>query len=137
METLAYPHMTLAHNPQSDPLIATGDAMDTLSSLMAHWFHPLSPSSKLSSASRTAFLALVIATGSWVIGNAAIAQIPTGIPGDSGQTFTASPAAPAPNRGPADKEEETEFKPLPDFQINRDRPKSLPQIIASSDMDCL
>ncbi|MEM9772499.1 MAG: peptidoglycan-binding domain-containing protein [Cyanobacteria bacterium P01_D01_bin.73] len=136
METLAYPHMTLAHNPKSDPslAIASVDLSAALSNLLPNWFRSLGAQPKLSSAGWVGFLALAIATSSWVVGAAAIAQ--TGTPGNSGLSFTDT----SPNRvevndaglsetGADDKASDdgggSNLKPMPKFEINRDRPKSL------------
>lgn len=132
METLAYPHMTLAHNPQSDPPRAIApvdqmldrmmDTLDALPTLMTGWFRrtPSGPSS-LSSAGWMAVLGIAIATSTWVVGSAAIAQTPS-TPGNSGLSFTSGADQPE-----AEKTEKGDFQKLPEFQIDNEPPKSLAQ----------
>ena len=135
METLAYPHLTLAHNPQSDPpvVLASLEGMAALPDLVTNWFQSgqLGRHSKLSSAGWVACLSMAVATSSWVMATAAIAQVP----GDSGLSFTESQAAPAPD--PAATTDEQEFEPLPDLQINREPPKSLAQFLNEASMGFL
>ncbi|MGD1851528.1 MAG: peptidoglycan-binding protein [Cyanophyceae cyanobacterium] len=118
METLAYPHMTLAHRPQSDLAIAPGDVTAALSTFLPNWLRALGTQPKLSSAGWVAFLALGVATSSWVIGAAAIAQ--TNVPGNSGVEFVERAM-----KGAEGNQSPSSLKPLPNFQISNERPKSL------------
>ena len=129
METLAYPHMTLAHNPQSDPAIASEELMVVLSNFLPNWCRTLSQP-KLSSAGWVGLLAVGVASSSWVVGTAAIAQ--TNASGNSGVEFIERAMS-----GAEGNKSESSLKPLPNFQINNERPTSLADVANGATMGFL
>ncbi|MEM1425139.1 MAG: peptidoglycan-binding protein [Cyanobacteria bacterium P01_H01_bin.130] len=135
METLAYPHMTLAYAPQSDPpeaialAVAVDGLSDTLPDTMTRWFDWVQGDAPatLSSAGWMALLSTAIATGTWMVSTAAIAQT-TGMPGNSGVSFTETTAAPQPAAATEAEDSNSEgLKPLPQFEIDRNPPQSFAQ----------